>query len=118
MKQFCFVFSFQANVKKHRETINSEKTYINANMLYLLNLMHFQKYTSRTDSAQKQNGKMAKCRASMRQTKIKVTGKKGLTGIKLIADGFSLKRSAQKTQNAAANITMPGMESEVKSNSK
>jgi hypothetical protein len=46
---------------------------------------------------------------------------KGIDGIKLIADGFSLKRSAQKKQNIEKMqqiSQMPGMESEVKSNSK
>jgi hypothetical protein len=82
-----------------------EKTYINANMLYLLNLMHFlpsKSYTSRTDSAGKNAERETNENQSRRQ--------KGIDGIKLIADGFSLKRSAKNA--------MPGMESEVKSNSK
>jgi hypothetical protein len=52
-----------------------EKTYINANMLYLLNLMHFKN----THQERIPRKKTAKLRATEKQTKIKVAGKKGLT---------------------------------------
>ena len=89
-----------------------EKTYINANMLYLLNLMHFRAEKT-THQERIPREKREKMQSERETNENQSRGQKGIDGIKLIADGFSLKRSAQKTQNA-----MPGMESEVKSNSK